>query len=329
MYQMPDVPIIDFHTHFPYWGSMHKSRWLDQFTARFGQHKVDLLRARQRKAAERRWDAWNFPPPETTERSIEEKAELWMQEIRKYGLKKVVFLTGGGNDTLAQALAPYRDHMVGFAHHDPFEPGADRELERAVQELGLKGYKMFTPGFERPVNDEALYPVWETVERLQIPVLIHFGVGAEGGELVPGRWIDPTLLKDVAKAFPTIPFVIPHFGAGFMAETLRLCWACENVYVDTSGSNHWMDWMPYPLTFQDCLRRFYETVGPERIIFGTDSGFLPRGWVVRYFEVLYQACHNINMPREHIRAITHDNAARLLGLPAEPESPTTTEDSSR
>lgn len=309
---MPDVPVIDFHTHFPYWGNLRHSPWLDRYKARFGDEKVKLIQARQARAARARWDAWNFEPPEREERSIEELADAWGREVDTYGLKKVVFLTGGGNDTLARIVDRRPEHFVGFAHHDPFDPDAARELERAVTELGLKGYKIFTPRLERPIDDEALYPVWEVCERLDIPVLIHFGVGAEGGELVPGRWIDPTLLKEVAKAFPTVQFVIPHFGAGFLAETLRLCWACENVSVDTSGSNHWMEWMPYPLTFTDCLRRFYETVGPRRILFGTDSSFFPRGWVVRYFEILYRACRDLNMPDEAIRAITYDNAARLL-----------------
>lgn len=291
---------------------MRHSPYLDRYRERFGDEKVKVHQARQRKAAEARWKAWNFEPPEAVDRPVEELAADWKKEVEKHDLAKVVFLTGGGNDSLARIIQHDPDHFVGFAHHDPFDPNAPSELERAVTELGLKGYKIFTPRLERPIDDEALYPLWEVVERLEIPVLIHFGVGAEGGELVPGRYIDPTSLKEVAKAFPTIPFVIPHFGAGFMAETLRLCWACGNVMVDTSGSNHWMNWMPFPLSFEECLRRFYETVGPERIIFGTDSSFFPRGWVVRYFEVLYQACQNLNMPHEAVQAITHDNAARLL-----------------
>ncbi|MER3468251.1 MAG: 2-amino-3-carboxymuconate-6-semialdehyde decarboxylase, partial [Thermoflexus sp.] len=93
-----------------------------------------------------------------------------------------------------------------------------------------------------------------------------------------------------------------------------LCWACRNVYVDTSGNNEWVRWMPYELTLKDLFRRFVETIGPERILFGSDSEWFPRGFAVRYLEDQLRICYEIGLREEDIQKIFADNAARLLGL---------------
>jgi hypothetical protein len=160
-----------------------------------------------------------------------------------------------------------------------------------------------------------LYPVWEVCERLGIPVLIHFGMlGAGGGISWNGR-DNPGLLEQVAKDFPTVEFVVPHFGIQYVKELLFLCWSCQNVSVDTSGSNQWVRWMPYPLTLEDLIRKFYETVGPERIVYGSDSSWFPRGYSIRYLQDQIRACRFMNMPHDAMQKIFGGNAARLFGLP--------------
>jgi predicted TIM-barrel fold metal-dependent hydrolase len=84
--------------------------------------------------------------------------------------------------------------------------------------------------------------------------------------------------------------------------------------VDTSGSNQWMRWMPYPLTLDDLFRKFYEMIGPDRIIFGTDSSWFPRGFSVRYLQDQLRACRYLNFPETDVARIFGGNAARLLHL---------------
>jgi len=119
----------------------------------------------------------------------------------------------------------------------------------------------------------------------------------------------------VARGFPGVPFIIPHFGCGYPRELLHLMWVCGNVYVDTSGSNEWMRWMPYDLDLRTLFRRFVDTAGPARIIFGTDSSWFPRGFAGRYLEVQWEACVGLGLSTVDLRAIFAGNAARLLGLP--------------
>lgn len=308
------LPIIDFHSHFPVAHDPYLDDWEAAYAARCGMDKLERLRTDARWYQEQWWRAYSFPFPETDIPSPEIQAQRWADEVERYGLEKIVFVTGGGNDALAHVVAMYPDRFIGFAHHDPFAPGAAEQLRRAVTELGLRGYKLLAPALRGRIDDPALDPLWRTAEELGIPVLIHFGVLGGGGGIAQHPNINPLVMHDVAKGFPDVPFVVPHFGCGYPRELLHLAWACRNVYVDTSGNNEWVRWMPYPLTLTDLFRKFVETIGPERIIFGSDSEWFPRGFAVRYLEDQWRACHQIGLRLDDLRLIFHDNAARLLRL---------------
>lgn len=304
------IPILDFHAHFPVRGDRDSAR--EEYVARYGRAKWDRIMgwlAEDQRAWRR---AWSFPDPEPP-RSDEAMADRWAGEVDRHMLLRIVFVTGGGNDRLARIVAKHRTRFVGFAHHHPFGPDAAAELERAVTTLGLRGYKVIAPLLSGSIADERLWPLWETAERLEIPVLIHFGPLRYQG-IVAHPNMSPLALQDVARAFPGIPFVIPHFGCGYPRELLHLAWVCGNVHVDTSGSNEWMRWMPYDLTLSGLFRKFLETMGPRRIIFGTDSSWFPRGFAVRYLEAQLRACWELGCAEETVRAIFAGNAARLLGI---------------
>jgi predicted TIM-barrel fold metal-dependent hydrolase len=304
------IPVLDFHAHFPARGGQDPVR--EAYIARYGQAKWDRVMG-WLSEDQRRWRrAWGFPDPEPAG-SDTEMAKRWAAEVDRHRLIRIVFVTGGDNDRLAKIVAGRPDKFVGFAHHDPFRPGAAAELERAVTTLGLRGYKLIAPLLSDSIADDRLWPVWESAERLGIPVLIHFGPLRYQG-IVAHPNMSPLALQDVARAFPGIPFIIPHFGCGYPRELLHLAWVCGNVHVDTSGSNEWMRWMPYPLTLGSLFRKFLETVGPRRILFGTDSSWFPRGFAVRYLEEQLRACWELGCDDDTMRAMFAGNAARLLGI---------------
>ena len=306
-----DVPVLDFHAHFPVRAEPDAAQV--EYVRRFGDAKWAVIR-RHLAADQEAWRrAWGFPAPEPAGDDAD-MAARWAQEVERHRLVRVVFVTGGGNERLALALKPYSDKFVGFAHHDPFAPDAPAALERAVRTFGLRGYKIIAPHHQDRLDGERLYPLWETAERLKIPVLIHFGPLRYEG-IVAGPNISPLVLQDVARAFPEVPFVVPHFGCGYPRELLHLMWVCGNVYVDTSGSNEWMRWMPYALDLKALFGKFLETVGPQRIVFGTDSSWFPRGFARRYLQVQFQACRELGLGQDALRLIFAGNAARLLGLP--------------
>ncbi|WP_273702732.1 amidohydrolase family protein [Thermoanaerobacter sp. A7A] len=306
MYQ--GIKIIDFHVHFPPVAGFEKPLWgSPTFT---GEHLDYVNKLRKRWLEE-----WDFPEPESRSLSGEEQAKRWAEEAEKNQIEKIVFVTGHGeNDNLAKWIQLYPDKFIGFAYHDPQFPDAREKLAYAVEVLGFRGYKMFAPLIDCPLDDPKLKPIWEYCADKKLPVLIHFGTMGGGGGVVEHININPLSLANVARTYSDIPFVIPHFGAGFWGELLRLAWSCPNIYIDTSGSNQWVRWMPYPLDLESLFRKAYETVGPERIIFGSDSSWFPRGFARRYLQDQMRVCRQLNMKKEDLELIFGKNAARLLKL---------------
>jgi predicted TIM-barrel fold metal-dependent hydrolase len=179
----------------------------------------------------------------------------------------------------------------------------------------MKGYKIIASAQTRPIDDKSTYPFWEAVEKLELPVVIHFGVLGGGGSMPSDQKnMNPLTLWEIAKMFPKINFIVPHFGAGWLRELLMLCWFCRNVYIDTSGSNQWMTWMPFELDLKSLFRRAIESVGPDRIIFGTDSSYFPRGFSIEYLEDQMKVCRLIGLEQSGIEKIFYRNAAKLLKL---------------
>jgi predicted TIM-barrel fold metal-dependent hydrolase len=309
----PDIQVLDVHVHLPVRrapGEVDPAK--AAYVSRFGEARWQMIQ-RHLAADQAAWRrTWGFPAPQPPG-DEDEMARAWAREVDVHGLVRAVFMTGGGNDRLAAVVREHQNKFMGFAHHDPFAPGAAEELERAVTSLGLSGYKMVAPAHTVRIDDERLYPLWETASRLGIPVLIHFGPLRYEG-IVAGPNISPLVLQDVARAFPDVPFIVPHFGCGYPQDLLHLMWVCGNVYVDTSGSNEWMRWMPYPLDLARLFRMFLDTAGPGRILFGTDSSWFPRGFSRAYLDAQLEACRSLGLGTDDLRLIFAGNAARLLGV---------------
>lgn len=305
-------PIIDFHSHFPAADDFDDYN-NEQYIAQHGPEKFAKLREDWRWYQEQWWQNYSFPFPEENEPGPAVQLERWEAEVEDTQLEAIVFVSGGGNRGLADTLRGHQ-RVYGFAHHDPFLPGAAEELRRAVVEDGMRGYKLVAPALRGPIDHPDLYPVWRVAEELDIPVLIHFGPLDGGGGISHHENINPIRLHNVAKAFTNTAFVVPHFGCGYPQELLHLAWACRNVYVDTSGNNEWVRWMPYEVTVQSLFRKFFETVGPSRILFGSDSASFPRGLARAYYNEQVRTVREMGISDHDRDLIFSGNAARLLKL---------------
>ena len=79
------------------------------------------------------------------------------------------------NDELAKAAATGGDLVYGFVASLPMNAVAARidEASRGVKELGAAGVQVFTNVGGRPLDDPQFEPLWELLERLDRPVLLH------------------------------------------------------------------------------------------------------------------------------------------------------------
>jgi len=305
--------VIDFHAHFPVSESRFTSAYRNKLEKDLDKDKADLLLSKLKNSQAHSMEIWGFPPNVEPPEPVEQ-AKVWLEEINNYDIDKIVFTTAGDNETMHSVVSVAPDRFIGFAHHNPAIPNAEKELERCIKEYGFRGMKIIAPLVDQPLNDRAFFPLWEVAEKHQIPIIIHFGILGGGGGISSHINISPLIIHDVAKAFPYIPFVIAHFGCGYMKELLQLAWACDNIHTDTSGNNDWVRWMPYKLTLEDLFEKFYHTIGPERIVFGTDSSRFPRGFANRYLLDQLKICYQLRFPESDIKKIFRDNALRLLKL---------------
>jgi hypothetical protein len=314
MTELP-FPLIDMHVHLPVENTIGRDPPAGPRHPRLEAY------AHERQA--RMHKEWSTAPSEPAVppddlAAVDALADRWAAEAERHGVRWVNFVTGHDNDLLARVVRRHPRRFTGMAHH-PMRPGAGAEMRRAADELGLVGYKQLAPLTELPFEDPALRDLWEALAERRMPALIHFGYLGRGGGVVAHPRMSPLSLFPVARDFPEIPFVVPHFGAGYWQDLLALCWSLPNVHVDTSGSNQWIRWMPYPLTLEDLFRKAFETIGPERVLFGTDSAFFPRGFAQRYLHDQLRACYTLNLPEEDAAKVFGGNAASLFGLPLGPE----------
>jgi predicted TIM-barrel fold metal-dependent hydrolase len=134
------------------------------------------------------------------------------------------------------------------------------------------------------LDDERVRKVIDAAVGGDARVFVHCGqltVGVRKALGLPSafdlRLGDPLEVARLANAYPSVPFIVPHFGAGLLREALTAADTCPNIYLDTSSSNRWIRYMP-GLTLDEVFRSALSVVGAGRILFGTDSSYFPRGW---------------------------------------------------
>jgi predicted TIM-barrel fold metal-dependent hydrolase len=149
-------------------------------------------------------------------------------------------------------------------------------------------------------------------------VFVHCGVLTVGVRKKLGlpspfdlRLGDPLALAAVASRFPTVPVIVPHFGAGMWREALMAVDQCATIHLDTSSSNGWMKYYP-GLTLDDVFRRALAVAGPDRLLFGTDSSFFPRGWQQPIYDAQERALRAIGVSDEDRQKILAGNFDRLF-----------------
>ena len=122
---------------------------------------------------------------------------------------------------------------------------------------------------------------------------------------------DPLALARVAMAYPDVPVIVPHFGAGFLREALMAAEQCASIHFDTSSSNSWVKYHP-GLALADVFRTALSVVGSTRLLFGSDSSFFPRGWQKSIFDEQQRLLRVLGVSDADQAAIFSGNFDRLF-----------------
>jgi len=252
--------------------------------------------------------------------SNEALADRWSAELDANGVSRAMLIasTPGDEDAVATAVRRHPGHLVGAFMFHPGVEDADTRLARALGSPGLSTVCLFPAMHHVTLSDPRVEKVFETAARFGGAVFVHcgqlsVGVRAKLGLSSPFdlRLGDPLGVAALAVRHPTVPVIIPHFGAGLFREALMATKAAPNVYLDTSSSNGWIALYP-GLTLRDVFDRALDVAGPARLVFGTDSSFFPRGWQRPVADTQRAVLEDLGVGVEDRQAIFSGNFARLF-----------------
>ena len=261
-------------------------------------------------------------PFEFPDKNPETLAARWVGELDRHGVSRVVLIASvpGDEASVAAAARAFPDRVIPYFLLNPKAPDALERTERAFRELGMKGLCLFPAMHHFHVAEDTLKPILEEVAAHRGIVFVHCGrlvIGVRDKLGLPSpfdmSFARPRGLENVALAFDTIPFVVPHFGCDTFEELLDVAATCPNIFIDTSSSNAWMASMPEPLTLPRVFERTLEVMGAERILYGSDSSFFPRGWQRDHFRAQLEA---FDVTSEQAAAIFGGNLSRLAAAAA-------------
>jgi len=217
------------------------------------------------------------------------------------------------NDRVLRICRAHPDRFYGSCYVDLLQPlEACIEVIRRYAGEGFRCFKVF-PNFGFDPNDERFEPFWQAVEDAKLMCLPHCGwLLLEKPETRRKQSItaSPFHFETPARLHPGINFVFAHFGGGATyLETVVLLSRLANCYADTTPG--WGRWV-----FEQRLPAL-SAVDFSRVLYGTDNageqyGEQERRWV--------ELLSSMGRSRAEIEQYFYGNAARLLGLAAQPAS---------
>ncbi|RAJ45588.1 hypothetical protein K353_01088 [Kitasatospora sp. SolWspMP-SS2h] len=272
--------LIDVHTHFM------PERVLRKVWAYFDAHGP-LIGAR----------GW----PITYRRAEDERTAL----LREFGVRAFTSL-----------LYPHKPGMAGwlngwaaeFAGRTPDclhtatlypEPGVAGYVREAL-EAGARVFKAHVQVGGYDPADARLDAAWGLLAEAGTPVVVHCGSGP-----APGAHTGPEPVARVLARHPRLTLVVAHLGMPEYREFLDLADRHERVHLDTTMAftDFTEDLMPFPRGLLPRLAGL-----GDRVLLGTDFPNIP-------YPYLHQlrALERLGLGAAWLRAVCHDNAARLFG----------------
>ena len=200
------------------------------------------------------------------------------------------------NDLLAEAIQRHPDRFMGFAALAPQNPEeAAHELERAVKDLGFKGWNTHSNYAGTYLDDKEYLPILEKAEELDaliylhptvpaIPQLWKYGFSLAGAPFGFGfetaMCMMRLILSGVFDKYPRLKIMLGHYGEALPFLLTRADWPYvraadpagrpklakkpseylkDNVVVSTSGN-----------FFEPAFMCTYQAIGMDKIFLGTD-----------------------------------------------------------
>ncbi len=238
------------------------------------------------------------------------------------------------NDALAAVIAEAPDRFQGFAMIPTMLPhAAADELQRAVEELGLKGAMVHGMSRGEMIDGEAFWPIFARAEKLDVPIYLHpalpdktvtaryyapydeshpmFTRAAWGFGVEAGTQAIRLILSGVLDRHPDLKFILGHMGEALpfwmprIDESLSRAGEAPVDFRAAFRRNFWITTSGF--FADDALLLCLKMIEPERILFAVDWPYADNRKGVDWMREapVDDATRN---------AIFSGNAKRLLGL---------------
>ena len=243
------------------------------------------------------------------------------------------------NDAIAAVCRQRPKRFIGLftLPSSSVEKSVD-ELDRAVNELGLRGFACFSNLNGRPLDREELFPIYERLAKYKLPVYIHptapLATEATGIDIMPtlifGWAFDSTVAMTrlvygrVLERFPEINFVVADVGGvlAFFAqrainiysgrtEEIRQRYGLKENPLDSFRRFH-VDTADHPASTLRCVKDFF---GVDRLVLGTNYPYGPDDGCLLVKNSL-KAIDGLELTVGEKEKILGGNAARILGIGA-------------
>jgi len=248
-----------------------------------------------------------------------------------------VSLARVANDALAALCKKYPRRFAGlFTLPTSSIRASLDELDRAVNDLGLRGFGCFTNLNGRALDSEDLFPIYERLAKLGLPAYLHptapLATAAVGLDIMPtlifGWAFDSTVAMTrlvygrVLERFPEINFVVADVGGvlAFFAqravniysgrtEEIRQRYGLKENPLD-SFRRFYVDTADHPSSTLRCVLDFF---GPDRMVLGTNYPYGPEEGCILVKNSL-KALAELELKKEDREKILGGNAEGILRL---------------
>lgn len=272
-----------------------------------------------------------------------------VRDMEKYGIDvQMVSLTAPGvemlpkaegvkwakkvNDHLAEGCRKYKGRFYALAAL-PYQDvkASIKELERAYNDLGVKGVTIFSNIAGKPIYLKEFLPIYEAAEALDLPIFVHpappLTTDAMKKAQMPlplyGFILDTTMaltgviFNGIFEKFPKLKMIHAHLGGVFPYMVGRIN-DCFYTYQKDFGyslsqdpseyykKNVWVDAISFHLPAMKCC---IEYMGVDRLLIGTDYAH-PIGGP----DKVGRFVNDLKLPKKDVKKIFWRNAAKLFKL---------------
>ena len=267
-----------------------------EFIARWNQAKEGELVCRMERALG--GSLPSFPTIEAMLRAMDEAGveKVFITQCKMWSYRNHWMYMDTQLDEVLQYTVRYPDRFVGLAGYNPYRiPESLREIERAVKEYGFRGVYVHVYGFDIPLHDRRMYPLYAKCVELDIPVSVQVGHVLEGMPSEHGR---PIYLDRILCDFPTLKVIGAHTGWPWVEELISVCYKWDTVWIGIDA------WMPKYLK-PELVRFMNSRLGQDRCLWGTNG--LP-------WKESLQQLRELGLRPEVYRKVVRDNAVDLFRL---------------